>query len=107
MKQLIKDKKIQKCICSKDNTSTVRTAKQRVTSWMVITVILVVCFLLISGGYYNDLEELDFMDALAPGVAVFTLTYTAISTVKYKRLRHSFRCSIRRGFIEAIGGRMN
>lgn len=94
MRQVIHDKEIRVCICGKSNKTVVRTAKQRVSTWMGTVVVIMVILLVVSEDGYKY-SGIEVRDLLPIGVALFIVLATAIKTVSYLRKGHSLMCALR------------
>lgn len=94
MRRVIRDKEVKVCICGRSNKTVIRTAKQRVSTWMgTIVVAVVILLITVEDGYRHS--GIESRDILPIGVALFIILATAIKTVSYLRKGHSLMCALR------------
>lgn len=100
---LIKDITIPICICGIDDARMTRAAKQRVVTWMIVTVAAGFAFLIPFEGF--TLEKWSDPKGL---VVLGLLTYCAVGIVvrvyvsSRKQKKHSLKCTLRRSFYETV-----
>ena len=97
---VIKDKKIQLCVCGREKKTETRTAKRRVSSWLGTAAAILFVVVILT---YPEilLESFDLKTALACALmAYYTLGVIYKFTVHIQK--HSFRCAFRRAWIEIV-----
>lgn len=97
MRRVINDKEVKICICGKSDKTVVRTAKQRVSTWMGTVVIIAVILLAAAEDGYRD-SGIEARDLLPIGVALFIVFVTLIRTIFYLRKGHGLICALRRSY---------
>ena len=98
---VIKDKKVELCICGREKKTEIRLAKRRVSSWLGTMAAIGFFITLVT---YPELiiEPLDLKSIILLGLIAFFLMGITYKTVLYKRKRHSFQCALRRAFLDIV-----
>lgn len=98
---MIKDKQVYVCICGKSNTTELRAAKRRVSSWLGYGALLGFVFVLVTYPEFliADLDLKGWMLFLLVG---YFLVGIPVRMRVWRRQGHSFACSARRASLEVV-----
>ena len=98
---VIKDKRIQLCICGREEKVETRLAKRRVSSWLGV---MATIGLLITILTYPDLlvESIDLKSVILVGLVLYYIIGIIYKTVSYEQKKHTLRCAVRRAFIDVV-----
>lgn len=98
---IIKDKKIELCVCGKSNQVEMREAKQRVLSWMGTVIIIGFVLTLIT---YPEFifQDVDFKGWILLGIIAYIIIGVTYKTYTHIHGEHSPYCAFRRAYLEIV-----